>query len=80
MDMPGTGGSCLIQATWEADSQRIEVQDQPAQIVRETSSPKYPEQKQTGHVAQAVEHMLYKCKSSNPSSTSPSKKMDSIII
>jgi hypothetical protein len=51
-------------ATWEAKIGRFAVQGQPRQIVCETPSPKEPEQKWAGGVAQAVELLL--CKSEVP--------------
>jgi hypothetical protein len=45
----------IILATWEADIGRIEVQDQPRQIVLKTPISKITRAKWTGSVAQAVE-------------------------
>jgi hypothetical protein len=44
----------VIPATQEAEIRRIEAQNQPGQIVRETLSWKYPSQKRAGRVAQGV--------------------------
>jgi hypothetical protein len=62
----------IILATKEAEIRRITAQDQSRQIVLETLSPKYLEEKWTGGVAQVAEHLLCKHEalSSNPSSNS----------
>jgi hypothetical protein len=69
----------VILPTWEAEMGRIKVQDQPRQIVHETSSPKITREKWTRDVAgmdQVVESLLCKCKvlNSNPSPTRKKKK------
>jgi hypothetical protein len=67
--MPG------ILATWEDEIGRIVVQGQSGQLVHETPSTKQPEQKRTGGVTKAVEHLLCKHEalSSNPSPTKKNK-------
>jgi hypothetical protein len=51
----------VILATWEAEIRRIVVQGQPEKIVCETPISKITRAKWTGGLAQAVEHLLYKC-------------------
>jgi hypothetical protein len=61
----------VTQVTWKAKIGRIMVQ----QSVRDTTSPKKPEQPWIGGVALAVNHLLCKGKAlnSNPSPTHPPK-------
>jgi hypothetical protein len=64
----------VIPATQEAEIRRIEVPSQPGQIVFETLSQKYPTQKRSGGVPQAVEPSKHKALSSNPSAAKKKKK------
>jgi hypothetical protein len=61
----------VILATWEAEIKRITFGGQPRQIVHKTPISKIIRAKWTAGVAQAVEHLLCKCKdlSSNPRPT-----------
>jgi hypothetical protein len=63
----------VILTTWEAEIQRIEVQDQSWQV---ESISKITKAKRAEGVAQAVEHWLCKCEalSSNSSTTKKTPK------
>jgi hypothetical protein len=60
---PGAGG-------------RIEVRGQPGQMVRETPISKITRAKWTGEVAQAVQHLLCKCKALPPKKKIKSSETD----
>jgi hypothetical protein len=51
----------VILAIWEAKIRRVTVGSQPGKIVLETPSPKIIRAKWTGCVAEAVEHLFFKC-------------------
>jgi hypothetical protein len=65
----------ITLATWEVEIRRIIIRGQLKQIVHETPTSKITRVKWTGGMAQAVEHLLYKCEalSSKPSPTKKKK-------
>jgi hypothetical protein len=61
--------------TWEAEIERIAVQGQPGQIVCISKKKKVTRAKWTRGVAQAVEHLLCKCKALSSTTVPPKNKI-----